>query len=109
MIGRLSLTLAMAFLLTSCASSGKKSIELEPGMSKEQVLSTMGAPNDRSFRGLDEAWQYQEIAGFGQCKYTTLWIRDGKLVGVTSRRGPSVAGCGLGSEEVDWAAMPTTQ
>lgn len=91
----------------SCASTGKAVSQLEPGMSKEKVLALLGEPADRSFRGTDEAWQYQEIAGFGQCKYTTVWIRDAKLVGVTSRRGGSVAGCGLGSEPVDWAQFPS--
>jgi SmpA / OmlA family len=79
---------------------------LEAGMTKQQVLDILGSPADRSFRGTDEAWQYQEIAGFGQCKYTTVWISNGKLIGVSSRRGSSVAGCGLGSQEVNWAEMP---
>jgi SmpA/OmlA family protein len=93
-------------LFSGCASTGKAVAELEPGMPKQQVLDILGPPADRSFRGTDEAWQYQEVAGFGQCKYTTVWIVDGKLVGVSTRRGSSVAGCGLGSEEVDWSQMP---
>jgi len=92
--------------LVGCASTGKAVAKLEPGMTKAEVLNALGPPADRSFRGDDEAWQYQEIAGFGQCKYTTVWIANGKLVGVSSRRGASVAGCGLGSEEVDWSEMP---
>lgn len=99
-------TLVMAAVCIGCASTGKGVAQLEPGMSKGQVLGIMGPPNDRSFRGTDEAWQYQEIAGFGQCKYTTVWISDGRLVGMSTRRGASVAGCGLGSEEVDWSQMP---
>lgn len=90
----------------ACASTGKAVAKLEPGMSKQQVQSLLGEPADRSFQGTAEAWQYQEIAGFGQCKYTTVWLRDGKLVGVSSRRGSSIAGCGLGSEPVDWSQMP---
>jgi len=100
-----ALTLAV-MLFSGCASTGKAVAELEPGMPKQQVLDILGPPADRSFRGTDEAWQYQEVAGFGQCKYTTVWIADGKLVGVSTRRGSSVAGCGLGSEEVDWSQMP---
>lgn len=89
-----------------CASTGKAVAKLEPGMTKQQVLDVLGPPADRSFRGSDEAWQYQEIAGFGQCKYTTVWISGGKLAGLSTRRGGSVAGCGLGSQEVDWSQMP---
>ena len=93
--------------VTACASTGKAVARLQPGMSKQQIQSILGEPADRSFRGTDEAWQYQELVGFGQCKYTTVWIADGKLVGISTRRGSSVAGCGLGSEEVDWSEMPT--
>ena len=93
--------------LAGCASTGKAVAQLEPGMPKERVIQILGEPADRSLRGSDEAWQYQEIVGFGQCKYTTVWIAAGQLVGVSTRRGASVAGCGLGSHEVDWSQMPT--
>jgi len=106
-MSKLLLTLLVAHLAFGCASTGQAVAKLEPGMTKQQILGILGAPADRSFRGTDEAWQYQEIAGFGQCKYTTVWIADGKLIGVSTRRGDSVAGCGLGSREVDWSQMPS--
>jgi hypothetical protein len=96
----------IALIFIGCASTGKSVAQLEPGMTKQHVLEVLGPPADRSFRGTDEAWQYQEIAGIGQCKYTTVWISGGTLVGVSTRRGKSVAGCGLGSEPVDWSQMP---
>jgi hypothetical protein len=102
-----TLLLFLALASLGCASTGKAVAELEPGMTKQQVLDALGSPADRSFRGTDEAWQYQEIAGFGQCKYTTVWISEGRLIGVSTRRGSSVAGCGLGSQEVDWSQMPS--
>ena len=70
--------LIVALASIGCASTGKAVAKLEPGMTKQQILDVLGFPADRSFRGSDEAWQYQEIAGFGQCKYTTVWISDGK-------------------------------
>ena len=94
-----SLLLVVALVSVACASTSKAVAKLEPGMPTQQVLAVLGAPADRSFRGSDEAWQYQEIAGFGQCKYTTVWISNGKLAGVSSRRGASAAGCGLGSRD----------
>jgi hypothetical protein len=107
-MSRLPIALLLVSLLAAgCASTGQAVAKLEPGMPREKILAALGPPDDRSFRGKDEAWQYQEIAGFGQCKYTTVWITDGKLVGVSTRRGASVAGCGLGSKEVDWGQMPT--
>lgn len=101
--------LGLAGIPAGCTSTGNAVAKLEPGMPREQVLEIMGSPNDRSFRGTDEAWQYQEIAGFGQCKYTTVWISNGRLIGISTRRGPSVAGCGLGSEEVNWSEMPVAE
>jgi hypothetical protein len=103
------LLMVIALASVGCASTGKAVAKLEPGMTKQNVLDVLGSPADRSFRGTDEAWQYQEIAGFGQCKYTTVWISDGKLVGISTRRGGSVAGCGLGSQAVDWSQMPTVE
>ena len=105
----LSIALLIGVLVIGCASNGKAVAKLEPGMPKQKVLDVLGTPADRSFRGSDEAWQYQEIAGFGQCKYTTVWISDGKLIGISTRRGGSVAGCGLGSREVDWSQMPSVE
>ena len=69
----------------------------------------MGLPDRRSMRGNDEALQYSEIAGFGQCSYIVVWLSNGKVTAVTSRSGPSIAGCGLGSKEVDWGQMPKPQ
>jgi len=93
-------------ILCSCSSVAKRSIALEPGMGKDRVLQVMGVPAARSFRKDDEAWQYQQVAGFGQCAYITVWFTRSAVVGVTNRRGPSVAGCGLGSREVDWGHLP---
>jgi len=103
---RFSVMLTAIGIMLGCASTGKAVAQLEPGMSKQRVLAILGQPADRSFRDKDEALQYQEIAGFGQCKYTTVWLRDGRLVGVSTRRGGSVAGCGLGSQPVDWSQFP---
>ena len=84
-----SMLLVVALFSVGCASTGKAVAKLEPGMTTQQILAVLGRPADRSFRGSDEAWQYQEIAGFGQCKYITVWISNGKLVGVSTRRGAS--------------------
>jgi hypothetical protein len=104
-------TLSLALLVSLCvlsgpASAGDRTDQIEPGMSKAELQALLGKPANRSFRGTDEAWQYHHVAGFGQCKYTTIWIRDAKVVGLSERRGKSVAGCGLGSKEIDWSEMP---
>ncbi len=74
--------ICMFALVFGNAAASKKTLSIEPGMTK------------------------QEVVGFGQCSYTTIWFRKAVVVGMTSRRGGSVAGCGLGSHEVDWNQMP---
>jgi len=98
--------LLLLLALSGMASAGKPTDQLEPGMSKDEVRQLLGAPANRSFRGTDEAWQYQEVSGFDQCKYTTVWIRDDKVVGLSTRRGQSVDSCALGSKDVVWSEMP---
>lgn len=93
--------------ISSCASTtsrGKK--ELNPGMTTAAVRTLLGQPDDRSFREVNEAWQYHDVVGFGQCEYLTAWFTNGVLHAVTTRRGFSAAGCGLGSTPVDWGQMP---
>jgi len=110
-MARAIVALFLTVTFVACASSTTDDAvsKLEPGMSKDKVIALLGKPGDRTFRGTDEALSYAKIAGFGQCKYTTVWLKDRKLVGVTTRRGGSVAGCGLGSEPVDWNQMPAAQ
>lgn len=81
-------------------------MKLSTGMSKEQVIQIMGEPDQRSFRGDNEALQFNGIIGYGQCIYLTAWLHKNILVGTTDRRGPSIAGCGIGSKELDWNQMP---
>lgn len=104
--GRVTLAVAAALALVGCVNVGRREAEISPGMNRHAVTAIMGTPMDRSIKGAREAWQYGHIVGFGQCAYTTIWFSDGKVVGMTSRRGPSVAGCGLGSRQVDWRQMP---
>ena len=82
-------TLLLAFIaaviLSACGSLEKKSALINPGDTKERVLSVMGPPGDRQFRGKDEAWQYgQTGAGFGYHDFRVVWFYDGKVTGLTS-------------------------
>jgi len=103
---KIILALLSIALISGCSSLQKKSMMLDPGMSKAEVVSILGLPENRSFRGNSEALQYSEVAGFGQCNYMIAWFTNKKLLGITNRRGGSVAGCGLGSREVDWGQIP---
>jgi hypothetical protein len=96
----------MCTIVIGCSSLSKKSLLVESEMTKTEVVKILGAPENRSFKGSSEAWQYSEVVGFGQCNYMTAWFISSKLIAITNRRGSSVAGCGLGSREVDWGQMP---
>jgi hypothetical protein len=101
--GVLMLIVAASLIsISSCSSAMKKSIALEPGASKGEVLAAMGTPYERSFNGQNQAWQYMNVVGFGQCEYVTVWFQEDALHSITSRRGASISGCGLGSRRVDW-------
>ena len=78
----------------------RTSYSINAGMSKQSVIDKMGFPDSRSMKGSDEALQYSEIVGFGQCAYIVVWLSEGQVTAVTNRSGPSVAGCGLGSKIV---------
>ena len=93
--------------MVGCASTTTKArVDVVRGMSSSDVSGLLGNPDSRSFRGLsDEAWQYHDIVGYGQCEYVTIFFRDEKVLSMTSRRGGSISGCGLGSRPVNWAEM----
>lgn len=100
--------LGLSLLIFGCSNHlTKTSYTLENGMSKSEVIQKMGLPDRRSMRGDNEALQYSEVAGFGQCSYVVVWLSSGEVTAVTSRSGSSVAGCGLGSKEVDWGQIPS--
>jgi hypothetical protein len=105
-IRRITVALVVTLALSGCVDVTRQEAEISTGMNRHAVTAIMGAPMSRSIDGSREAWQYGHIAGFGQCEYTTVWFLDGRVVAMTSRRGPSVAGCGLGSHPIDWRSMP---
>ncbi len=76
---------AMAVFIPACGTLEKKSILISAGDSKEKVISIMGLPGDRQFRGKHEAWQYgQTGAGFGYHDFRLIWFYNGKVTGITS-------------------------
>ena len=103
-------TLTIVLLLAACGSLEKKSIMLNVGDSKEQVLSVMGTPDDRQLQGESEAWQYcQTGAGFGYHDYRTIWFFRGKVTGInsykSSRPGSS---CMTDVRPIKWEEAPNT-
>lgn len=104
---RIIAVVVLCSVLAACASTTSRGMkQLEAGMTTERVRALLGDPDGRSFRRSDEAWQYHDVVGFGQCEYLTAWFSEDVLQAATTRRGDSIAGCGLGSRAVDWGQRP---
>ena len=59
--------------LLSCGTLDDKTILINAGDSKEDVLSILGTPQDRQFKGSNEAWQYcVSGAGFGAFNFLSI-------------------------------------
>ena len=100
------LLVAVVFGVVGCASTTSTANErVTQGMSTSSVTSLLGNPDNREFRESFEAWQYSDIVGFGQCEYITIYFAEGVVRTMTSVRGGSIAGCGLGSDPVNWAEI----
>jgi hypothetical protein len=105
---RTTLLVAILLLVAACGTLDKKALLINYGDSKEQVLNVMGPPDDRQFKGKNEAWQYcQTGAGFGYHDYRIVWFYDGKLTGVNSYKSSRPASsCVTDIKPVNWDEAP---
>jgi len=79
--------IAFALTIVSCRTMelANKTIELNKGDDRAKVLQIMGTPQDRQFLGDYEVLQYCITgAGFGYHDYSAIWLRSGKVVGITT-------------------------
>lgn len=102
------LALALTVFLAACGSLEKKAVLLNPGDTKEQVLATMGTPDDRQLKGENEAWQYcQTGAGFGYHDYRTVWFQGGRVTGINSYKSTRPASsCVSDIRPIKWEEAP---
>ena len=96
--------------VSGCGSLEKKSVLLNLGDSKEQVISVMGPPDDRQLKGVNEAWQYcQTGAGFGYHDYRMIWFYQGKVTGINSYKSSRPASsCVTDIKAIRWEDAPNT-
>ena len=95
--------------IAGCGSLAKKSVLINAGDNKESVLEVMGKPDDRQFKGHNEAWQYCENdAGFGYDDYRIIWLYEGKVTGVTSYKNSEFGSCAGYFKEIKWNEAPDT-
>ena len=73
-----------ALILGACASSevSRQSINsVEAGMTKAEVVSLLGEPGNRSFRGNAEALQYCDGSVMSEYNtYHTIWLAGGAVI-----------------------------
>jgi len=103
-----TLITAMTLLLVSCGGLETKSNMINLGDGKDRVLNIMGPPDDRQFKGSNEAWQYCHAkTGIGIHDYRIIWLYNGKVTGMNSYKNPQpVWGCMKGIRPVRWEDAP---
>ena len=98
--------IAIVVLLQSCGTLDDKTILINPGDSREQVLEIMGTPQDRQFDSNNEAWQYCiSGAGFGYNDHKIIWFNSALVTGISTYRS-SVTGCRGGMRSINWEEAP---
>lgn len=101
----LSSVVLLGASIEGCTTVSQKSVEIEPGSSKEQVIAAMGTPQDRQFNGTHEAWQYCST-GLMTDSYVVVWFNDGKVTGLQSYKVTESGLCDGHFATVDWTKAP---
>jgi hypothetical protein len=85
-----------------------KSIGINQGQSKDEVLKIMGNPGNRQFKGNNEAWQWCETdqVGFSGDDYVVVWFYDGKVTGVTTYKNTQIGNCEMFFRTINWEDAP---
>ena len=100
------LIIILALVMTSCAHQlMSKSVLLEPGMSKKELVELMGVPGNRQFKGNKEAWQYCETGGMAD-DYITVWLINGAVAGTQSYHNTGMGFCSSYFKTVNWEEAP---
>jgi hypothetical protein len=80
------LLLCLTTMLFSCATISdftRKTMQIENGMTKNEVIDILGVPKDRQFHDAEEIWKY-EITGLTVTKYYFVWFGYNGVSGLTS-------------------------
>lgn len=96
----------LILLLSACGTLDKKTILIDAGDSKQEVLGIMDVPDDRQFKHASEAWQYcVSGAGFGFNDHKVIWFTNGLVTGITTYRSPG-GGCTGKIKTIRWEDAP---
>lgn len=101
------LFLLTLLLLVSCASVNQAFFTIQPGDSKASVLEKMGSPDDRQFKGKNEAFQYCTTGtSLGKSTFNVIWFYDGKVTGANTYTVAHAASCMGHFRQINWEDAP---
>jgi hypothetical protein len=96
----------LAFCLHGCGTLDGKTVLIDAGDTKKEVLKLMGPPQDRQFEQAQEAWQYcVSGAGFGYNDHKIIWFNEGLVTGITSYK-TTRSGCTGAFKTIRWEEAP---
>jgi hypothetical protein len=99
--------LFLGFLLAGCATVSPAFNEINAGNSRSEVIAKVGQPENRQFRGKNEAFQYCTTGtSFGVSTYNIIWFFDGKVTGVNSYSLQRASSCSGHFKMIDWEDAP---
>lgn len=95
------------FFMNACASIDINDTSfIKNGMSKEEVLTVFGDPQNRQFKEKNEAWQYCNT-GFITDKYVLIWLYDDVVTGMNTYSNSTEQGfCSSFFKEIEWQNAP---
>ena len=103
-------------LLAGCVASGTpttsgikaKSMQVDPGMTKKQVIEIMGPPGQRSFKGNGEALTFFGVDQFqARSLFYVVWFNDGAVTAITNYESDCDYGdCSRAITPIDWGQAP---
>jgi hypothetical protein len=91
-------SLSLLFLFACTSNPARKALNIQPGMTKEEVLGIAGQPSDRTFVGNSERWTFDSEEG----PKKVVLFRSGKVVTLES------AAAATATPEKPTAELPQT-
>ena len=98
---------------TGCAALAphvlqSKAINIQPNQTREEIAAILGPPQNRQFKGQDEAWQYCETSYSGAAgdDYVVIWFRQGRVTGTTTYKNHSYGFCESYFRTIRWEEAP---
>lgn len=101
------LLVILGLIIAGCATVDKAFFEINESDSKESVISRLGPPENRQFKGKNEAFQYCTTGtSFGVSTFNIIWFYDGKVTGVSSYSLNRAGMCSGHFQTINWEDAP---